>query len=315
MRIIKGKYNNPWLVKLFIVCLIAIPLVVFAIFVGYGNFGGIIEAFKVKEGASFHWGLENFRFLDPTREEWLFKTDATGVITGPGKYIINSFGYLFVYMFISVPISIGCSFFLYKKVPFSKLIVVLLFLPNIVPLSVLGLYYRELVANTGGGVLFEVFKLMGMEIDLTSKAGNLFLYIYTVYFGFGYNAILIWGAMTRIPEEVVESANLDGANLLVEFFNITVPMSWSTMSMVIVLSWMVPFTVYTQPQMIIGGFNDNSATWALYIMEKINPSQGGVGESNTYIGSALSVFSACFSLPTTLLLQKALEKVYPTVEV
>ncbi len=304
-KIFRDKYKNPWSVKLFIVCLLIIPLTVFCVFVVYGNFGGLLQAFQ-KEKPGDIWAVEWAGFSNFTtffKEFTQYGTvDMLGIIS-------NSLGYLFVFMFISVPISVVCSFFLYKKVPFAKVIVVLLFMPNILPLSILAIYYNRLF-STDGGVLMQVFStIMGTKVTMSSH-GNLLLYIYTVYFGFGYNAILIWGAMTRIPEEIVESANLDGANLFVEFFKITIPIIWPTMSMVIVLSWMVPFTVYNQPLMISADSGNNetgTATWSLHVMTKV--------KSNQYYASALSVMSSLISLPTTLLLQKALEQMFPVVEV
>ncbi|MFQ7077411.1 MAG: hypothetical protein ACLRSW_05460 [Christensenellaceae bacterium] len=47
-----------------------------------------------------------------------------------GRMILVSFGYLFVVMFLSLPISLVCSFYLYKRYAF-QVIVVILFLPNI----------------------------------------------------------------------------------------------------------------------------------------------------------------------------------------
>lgn len=307
-KLFPNKYKNPWSVKLFIVCLLILPLTIFFVFTIYGNFGGLIQAFQADPNGTGtpEWvGWDNFKtFFD---WDMMFGKDKVWNI------IANSFGYLFVFMFISVPISVVCSFFLYKKVPLSKAIVVILFMPNILPLSILAIYYNRLLATEGGVLAQALSFLLGTEFDWFTH-GNLALYIYTVYFGFGYNAILIWGAMTRIPEEIVESANLDGANLFVEFWNITIPIIWPTMSMVLVLSWMVPFTVFNQPLMIAGETgNPNGSkgtiTWSLYVMDIIKNRQ------NPYLGSALSILATLISLPSTLLIQKALEKVFPMVEV
>ena len=294
-KLFNNKYGNPWQVKLFIVCLLIVPLTIFCVFTVYGNFGGFIQAFqKVDNGKVVGAGWSNFETFFLT-----FKDERIGDV------ILNSLGYLFIVMFISVPISVVCSFFLYKKVPFSKAIVVMLFMPNILPLAILGVYYNNLMDT----VLFDIMsKILGVPVSMATH-GNLMLYIYTVYFGFGYNAVLIWGAMTRIPEEIVEAANLDGANLFVEFFNVTIPIIWPTMSMVLVLTWMVPFTVYNQPLIIHAneGANKDTATWALYVMLKVKADQ--------FYASALSIMAALISIPTTLILQKALEKVFPVIEV
>ena len=135
------------------------------------------------------------------------------------------------------------------------------------------------------------------------------LYLYTVWFGFGYNAILIWGAMTRIPQEVVESARLDGAGLATEFFRITVPIIWPTLSMILVLTWMVPFTIYMQPLMIAFNGQANTTTIALLALQFLKD------KNNPYYSAAISILIALVSVPTTLLLRKALDRVFTVVEV
>ena len=309
-----GKYGNPLGVKIFILCLLIVPMVTFAIFVVYGNLGGLVQAFfSLKRGDDgvtrvTYVGFENFKTF--------FREINDGSHGGISvkQMIINSFAYLFLVMFISVPISIIVSFFIYKKVPGNKLAIVLLYMPNILPASILAVYWEALMDINQSGVLAKALNwLMGYPINnnrwITTQS-NLRLYIYTVYFGFGYNAILIWGAMSRIPEELVEAANLDGASLLKEFWNITIPVIWPTLSMVFVLTWMVPFSVVNQPLMLDQTGKHGTMTWGLYMMVTITG-----GATGPYYASALSILAACVSLPTTLLVRKALDKVYPVIEV
>ena len=218
-------------------------------------------------------------------------------------------------MFLSLPISLLCSFFLYKKIPLAKVIVVILFLPNILPSSILAEYYRQLFDPTTG-ILSKLFNLLGGYTIQTAPSwltdprySNWMLYLYTVWFGFGYNAILLWGAMTRIPEEIVESAELDGAGLVTEFFKITIPIIWPTFSMIIVLTWMVPFTVYMQPMMIAFNGQNNTTTIALLALQTLRD------KYNPYYSSALSIMIALVSVPTTLLLRKVLDRAFSVVEI
>lgn len=230
-----------------------------------------------------------------------------------GKMIAVSFGYFAVVLLISLPISILVAFCLYKKVPFKNVIVVILFLPNILQLSLLGEYYRQLF-DPINGVLYKFFNwLLGFN-DLNApsyltdpKYSNIMLYIYTISFGFGYNAILLWGAMTRIPNELVEAAKLDGANTFQEFFKITIPVIWQTLSMIIVITCMVPFTVYMQPLIIAFNGQAETSTISLLAINELT--------KNPYYSAAISVLIACVSIPSVLLVRKGLNKVYPIVEV
>lgn len=302
-----NKYGNPFKRKLFIFFMLFIPIANFLVFTVYANFGGIVLSFRQMSnstGQEVFVGIANYKKFFEEFELMQY-----------GRMILVSFGYLFVVMFLSLPISLLCSFFLYKKIPLAKVIVVILFLPNILPSSILAEYYRQLFDPTTG-ILSKLFNLLGGYTIQTAPSwltdprySNWMLYLYTVWFGFGYNAILLWGAMTRIPEEIVESAELDGAGLVTEFFKITIPIIWPTFSMIIVLTWMVPFTVYMQPMMIAFNGQNNTTTIALLALQTLRD------KYNPYYSSALSIMIALVSVPTTLLLRKVLDRAFSVVEI
>lgn len=300
-----NKYKNPFRIKLFIFCMLAIPVFVFLVYGVYANLGGLVmsfESFSREQERVIPVGFSNFeRFFN------LFRRFDYGRMIGV------SFGYFAVVMFISLPVSVTVAFFLYKKVPCGKIIVVVLFLPNIIPMSLLAEYYRQLF-DPMNGVLYKLFNVLFGFTRATApsylsdpKYANQMLYLYTVWFGFGYNSILIWGAMTRIPEELVESAQLDGANLPVEFFRITIPVIWPTLSMILVLTCMVPFTVYMQPMIIAFNGQAQTTTISLLAIQQLTV--------DPYYSAAISVLIACVSIPAVLLVRKLLDKVFPVVEI
>lgn len=302
-----NKYGNPFRRKLFIFFMLLIPIANFLVFTVYANLGGIVLSFhqmSPSTGRDVFVGIANYKKFF---EEF--------ALMQYGRMILVSFGYLFVVMFLSLPISLVCSFYLYKKIPLSKVIVVILFLPNILPASILAEYYRQLF-DPITGILSKLFNFMGDYTLQTAPSwltdprySNWMLYLYTVWFGFGYNAILLWGAMTRIPQEIVESAELDGAGLVTEFFKITVPVIWPTFSMIVVLTWMVPFTVYMQPMMISFNGQNNTTTIALFALQTLRD------KYNPYYSSAISILIALVSVPTTLLLRKILDRMFTVVEI
>lgn len=302
-----NKYGNPFRRKLFIFFMLLIPIANFLVFTVYANLGGIVLSFHQMShstGRDVFVGIANYKKFF---EEF--------ALMQYGRMILVSFGYLFVVMFLSLPISLVCSFYLYKKIPLSKVIVVILFLPNILPASILAEYYRQLF-DPITGILSKLFNFMGGYTLQTAPSwltdprySNWMLYLYTVWFGFGYNAILLWGAMTRIPQEIVESAELDGAGLVTEFFKITVPVIWPTFSMIVVLTWMVPFTVYMQPMMISFNGQNNTTTIALFALQTLRD------KYNPYYSSAISILIALVSVPTTLLLRKLLDRMFTVVEI
>lgn len=300
-----NKYKNSFKTKLFIVCMLFIPISCFLIYGVYANLGGLLLSFqsysKEQEKVVFV-GLNNYKLFFSLFERFKY-----------GKMIGVSLGYFLVVLLISLPISILVAFCLYKKVPFGNAIAVILFIPNILQLSLLGEYYRQLF-DPSTGILYKFFNfLLGYDASnapsyLTDpRYSNIMLYIYTISFGFGYNAILLWGAMTRIPTELVEAAKLDGANTFYEFIHITIPVIWQTLSMVIVITCMVPFTIYMQPLIIAFNGQAETTTIALLSIQELT--------ANPYYSAAISVMIACVSIPFIFIVKKILNKVYPIVEV
>lgn len=300
-----NKYKNPFRIKLFIFCMLVIPISVYIIYGIYANLGGFFMSFqsfnREKEKVVFV-GLANYQKFFALFDRYNY-----------GKMILVSIGYFLVVMFISMPISILVAYTFYKKVPFRGALVVILFIPNILPVALLGEYYRQLFDPTNG-VLYKLFNfLLGFDASTAPsylsdpKYSNFVLYFYTVWFGFGYNAILLWGAMTRIPEDLVDAAKLDGANSFQEFFNITIPVIWQTLSMVLVVTCMVPFTIYMQPLIIAFNGQAETTTISLLAIQQLT--------SDPYYSATISVLIACVSIPFVFLVRKLLEKRYPIVEV
>ena len=299
------KYGNPLSRRLFIFALLLIPMLNFVVFTIYANFGGVFLSLKqFRNGEEIWVGLENFQrfFRDFETKEY-------------GRSIVVSLMYLLVVGGISLPVSLLTAFFLYKKIPLSRMLVVILYIPNIIPGAVMAEFYRRMWDSGGGvvstGLLNRLFSFVeGREINwLTVRQyANQALWIYTVWFGFGFNAILLWGAMTRVPPEIVESAELDGAGIFTEFFRITIPVIWSTLSMVIVLTATVPFTVYMQPLLIANNGDVGTRTIALLAMQELK-------RPDPYFSAAIYILIACVSLPTVLIVKKLTDKAFETVEV
>ncbi len=299
------KYGNPLSRRLFIFALLLIPMLNFVVFTIYANFGGVFLSLKqFRNGEEIWVGLENFQrfFRDFETKEY-------------GRSIVVSLMYLLVVGGISLPVSLLTAFFLYKKIPLSRMLVVILYIPNIIPGAVMAEFYRRMWDSGGGvvstGLLNRLFSFVeGREINwlTVQQYANQALWIYTVWFGFGFNAILLWGAMTRVPPEIVESAELDGAGIFTEFFRITIPVIWSTLSMVIVLTATVPFTVYMQPLLIANNGDVGTRTIALLAMQELK-------RPDPYFSAAIYILIACVSLPTVLIVKRLTDKAFETVEV
>lgn len=171
--------------------------------------GNSIEGFKGN-------GLANFTRLldDPAVHDALWFTLKYAVIVTAGQVIA---GYLLALLYV---------FFLKKA---SALIRTLAFFPVILPTVAVGLLFQKLfqVAPQPGPVN-SLLNAFGLEsIDFFGSASSAFwvLIIMDIWRSMGFYAVLLFAGLVDIPDEVLESARLDGASGLRLIRHIVLPLS------------------------------------------------------------------------------------------
>ncbi|MFB7541920.1 carbohydrate ABC transporter permease [Streptomyces zaomyceticus] len=161
-------------------------------------------------------GLANFTRLldDPAVHDALWFTLKYAVIVTAGQVIA---GYLLALLYV---------FFLKKA---SALIRTLAFFPVILPTVAVGLLFQKLfqVAPQPGPVN-SLLNAFGLEsIDFFGSASSAFwvLIIMDIWRSMGFYAVLLFAGLLDIPDEVLESARLDGASGLRLIRHIVLPLS------------------------------------------------------------------------------------------
>lgn len=212
--------------------MLLLPLIQFCIFYVWINSNSIIMAFQEfngyddNGGETFKWSLYNFqRFFN----EW---SNPTSVVVSALK---NTFKY-FAAGLIMVPVSFFVAYFLYKKIWGYKFFRVFFFLPSIISAVLFVTTYKKLIDY--GGPIDMFLSLFGVRIPplLTDdKTATATIIAYTVWTGLGINMILYQSAMSRIPQEVMEAAQLDGVPWYRELFQIVLPMVWPTIATTLIL--------------------------------------------------------------------------------
>ncbi|WP_434550028.1 carbohydrate ABC transporter permease [Microlunatus sp. Y2014] len=90
----------------------------------------------------------------------------------------------------------------------------------------------------------------------------------------GYNALIFLAAMQAVSRDLYESAAIDGASRVRQFFSVTLPMIRPTMIFVIITSTMGGLQIFTEPRLFDdtpsreGGANHQFMTTTLYIYVK-----------------------------------------------
>lgn len=291
----------------FIVVLLAYPVIQFLMTWIFVNSYSVILAFQnvSMEGDVSFARFENFEYVIRR----IFEKDLGATIIDGGAQIpnnllivLNSVGYAIVSICISLPLALIASYFLSKKMPFANVFRVIFFLPNIISIVAL-IYAFRMQFDSNAGLIYHFLDAMGVNLDLTVwPTTSLVIYVYCIWAGIGYNVLLLSGAIGRVPKELFESAQMDGAGNFKQFTKIMIPMVWPTVVTMIVLGMTSILTLYLQP--VLFEF-EHTSTIAGSIFEGINTGK------NQY--PMLSAFGLLFSFilaPLILYVRKVVSKKY-----
>lgn len=138
----------------------------------------------------------------------------------------------------------------------TKLFRTLFFLPTISSMVAVGIVWAA-IFNPNSGPINMFLKGIGLTnvpMWLTSsKTALLTIMIIAIWKQAGYYMIIVLAGLQSIPHQLYEAASIDGANGLVKFFKITLPMLSPTMFMVIILNIISSFQVFDLVNIMTGG--------------------------------------------------------------
>lgn len=306
----KEVKKKPWIKRktlreyLFVYGMLLLPLIQFAIFYIWINANSIVMAFQEFDGYAedggelFKWSFYNFgRFFKE------FGIPTSTVMQALG----NTFKY-FAAGVIMVPLTFLVSYFLYKKIWGYKIYRVVFFLPSIISAVLFVTTYKKMIE--AGGPLDGILHWFGGEVpplindDATATYTIIF---YTMWTGFGVNMLLYQSAMSRVPQEVIEAAQLDGCPWYRELWSIIIPMVWPTISTTLILLCTALFNS-TGPILLFsaaGAEVDNPAiqTIAFWIYRQ---TQKGV---DLNYPAAIGLFFTLISVPIVFLIRWVFNKI------
>lgn len=295
--------------NVFIMLMLAYPILHFLIFWVYVNFNTVVLSFQrwsVGQNKEVFANFDNY-----TR---FFKTLFEGLTPHLKSAIINSIWFLVFNNFILLPISVVCSYLFFKKVFGHQVFRVIFFLPNIISVVVLTMAFRFMFNNNFGPIV-QLLRNLGLN-DWIPKNGffgtvglsQIMIFVYCLWAGIGYNVLLLSGSISRLPQEVLEAGYLDGIGMWKELTSIIIPMIFPTISTLFVTGSMVMFTLYLQPMLLTaGGPNGSTYTIAYYIVDLVN-------NGKSYDAAAAGIIFSIIGVPLVQFIKWGMEKITPQIE-
>lgn len=292
---------------LFYVLMMAWPILQFCVFYIAVKFNSILYSFQRydKMSGTISWTLDYIK-------------NAFKMITG-GSVLKDAMKMtlLFFLLFngINLPLGLLFSYYISKKMIGAGIFRVFLFLPSIICSVIMALIYGNFVdmalpefvrVITGGAKT--------MEGLMSSKSTRFFAVIfYNILMGFGVNVLMYSDAMAGIAEEVIEAAHLDGAVGFKEFYHITLPSVYPTITTFLITGVAGLFLNQYNLYSFFGtGEHFGLQTYGHYFYVQTLLADGSRAEYSQI--SAIGLWLTCIALPLTYGVKYALEKYGPKTE-
>ena len=259
--------------NLFICSLLVVPLLHFLVFWLYINAKTISLAFMEWDFFSNSYkfvGIDNF--IEQFRQ---FKARPE---------TMN----MFKNAFRAIPINLAClvlaiiiGYAFSKHIRGERVFRMIFYLPSMISIVIQTLCYRYMFTYSPGmleGPAAELLRMLGVDYNGWETALSdpvvvdriwWLISIFCVWASAGINIILMSSAMSRIPEEVIESAKLDGVGFWRELLQIHIPLIMPTVSVFLVNSMMAVSAFYLQPMLLTGnstgpGSVYNTVGWYMF---------------------------------------------------
>lgn len=254
-NIVKKQRKKEW--KLFgMGMLYLLPaLVLLGVFLFYPMIKTLYFSFhEVKGGGGVeaYLGLENYKklFQSPEFISSLKATFLFVLYVVPGQMIVS----LFLAVIASEKLK-GIGFF---RTVFSSTLGV-----SVAAGATIFLF----ILHPSLGAVNNVLAMIGIEAIewLTSSKIALFsVAITSIWMHIGINFIILLGGIQNIPEEMHESAKIDGAGYFSRLFKITIPLLSPVLFFVLIIAVIDSFQTFGQIDLLTGGGPNNSTNLLVY---------------------------------------------------
>ncbi len=208
-------------------------------------------------------GLENFLKV--------FNTDLI-----PSKAFWDSFVTMLLFACVTVPtmivIPLTLAYLINMQPPGYKLFRALIYLPSVVSVSIMGIIFSNMFANTETGLINAWF---GTNIQWLSGEPLkddwlrwLVMLIATIWWQTGTNFVILSGALRDIPKSLYEACEMDGGGRWRTIMTVTLPGIKASLSLCLFTTLIGFMNLYGQPTVLNDMGNVNELVSPMMFIQK-----------------------------------------------
>ncbi len=244
-------------------------ILTFAIFFVYPLVSAVIMSFQKVSARGNSWvGIKNYQtLLNPVFY----------------KAVGNSVFYTIVTLLLMIPIPMLLATMLNSKLMKGKTIFrSVMFIPALTSVVVAGTVFRLMFGELSGAFFNSILSHFGMGPLIWLRNQNtvwIALFCICLWRWTGVNMMYYLSGLQQIPEDLYESAQIDGATALQTFFNITVPLLKDTTVYVLTISIYGGLAMFTESYILFNGNQspNNVGTTIVGYLYRMGWEQNNVG--------------------------------------
>ena len=265
----------------------------------YVNYKTLFLGFQVYDyTGKFVYGFDNFKYVFNE-----LGTEGSELLIG----VINTFKFWLWDFFVIFPLTYVTSIFLYKKVFGYKTFKFIFFLPAVISPVILTSFFKFALMD-GGPFMLLVSEIAGKDLYVfqnSDTAVGALMAFNTWTFGTGF---VLWVAsFSRIPQEVLEYAKIDGVKWWQEMFYIIFPLTTSFFSLQVFMKVLGIFGAGAPILLLThGAYN----TMTISYWQFIKTLDTDISQARV---AAMGLLMTAISVPLSLIVRKITSK-FETVE-
>jgi raffinose/stachyose/melibiose transport system permease protein len=255
-------------------------------------------------GEELFVGLDNFERLMRDEQFW--------------ESVKNTFVYAGGKLLFTIPLSLLLAVILNGKIRGRNLLRAIYFMPTVISTAVISVVFFIIFNSYNGMVnqlLIKAHIISEPIAWLGPKYAMLTVIIVAAWGAVGNYMLLFLAGLQSIPQELYESASIDGANSPQRFWYITIPMLGPVMQMIIMLAIIASLKGYESIMVITeGGPIGKTEVMYLYLYKLLFPvSTGSPVDQQIGYGSAVGFATAIIVGAITMIyfyVSKRMNKVF-----
>ncbi len=214
------------------------------------------------------------------------------------RSIGNTLIYAFAKVSIGTVLALLLAILLNTKIPGRKIFRTMIYLPAVIPVVGSTLLWKMMIFQDRNIVNYLLSALNITSIDFLSP--DMVLGTVTainIWGGLGPTMLILLAGLQNVPQDLIEAAELDGANAFVKFIKISLPMISPTIFFTVITGLIGAFQVYAEVKLLTGSMSETVTMAMMVVNNAFSLDAFGMGYASAQgwvIFAMTLVFTAIF---------------------